>query len=238
MKTEEQELQALERKMQDEREAIAAKHKILATLGDLGEYAPPSVHYYKLYGSRGSVAFKIQRYSSIAEGKSPDRELLTRLLAQFPPVERVQVKDGCTSFRPHVAAAGFNLASLKGETDWRGNLLDVCPITVRIEVFQGPTVDFEWYAQVNGELWEFKVEYWLHQTDLGRLDVAYNRAFGRDSGEITGVERCDFYPKHNAQRIRWASGDRKTPNSFTLWWDSGKAVNWPELVIAKPEVQP
>ena len=59
------------------------------------------------------------------------------------------------------------------------------------------------------------------------------RLFGRDESEITSVARCDFYPSDpNAQRIRWASGDRKTPNSFTIYWDtdSGNAVDFPALV--------
>jgi hypothetical protein len=231
MKTQEQELQAIERKMQNEREAIAAKYKVLDAIGDLAGYAPPSVHYYKLYGSRGSVNFGIQRYASIAEGKSPDRALLARLIEQFPPVARVQVKDGCTSFRPNVSAEGFNVASLKGEADYRGELLDVCPITVRIEVFQGPTVKFEWYSPVSGELWEFHVEYHLYQTDLGNLRVKYDY-YDRWQNKIKQVSVCEFTPKHGAQRIRWASGSPETPNSFTLWWDvdSGKAVNFPELV--------
>ena len=230
MKTQEQELQAIERKIQDKREAIAAKYKILDAIGDLSGYAPPSVHYWKLYGSRGSVTFRIQKYASIAEGKSPDRALLARLLEQFPPVARVQVKDGCTSFRPHVAAEGFNLAALKGESDWKGNLLDVCPITVRIETFQGTDVKFEWYASVNGESWEFQVEFPLYQTDLGTLRLEYDY-YGRWQEEIKSVTVCEFTPKHGAQRIRWASGSHKTPNSFTLWWDidSGKAVNFPDL---------
>jgi hypothetical protein len=236
MKTLEQEMQELQDKHAEAARELEAKHAVLVKLGDIGEYEPPSVHYFKLYGARGGVHFRYNKYSSLRKGSNPDRALLARLLKDFPPVDRVQVKDGCTSFRPAVTAPGFNRELAKGmsgikpeETDWRGELLDVFPVTVRLEVFQGPDARFEWYADLDGVLWEFSVEFPLYQTDLGTLDLRYDHY---SDGEIKAVDRCDFQPKHGAQRIRWSSGSHKTPNSFTLWWDvdSGKATDFPGLV--------
>jgi hypothetical protein len=222
MKTREQEIQDLDNKLTEAKAALDAKFRILDEIGNLGNYAPPSVHYYKLYDKRGSVIFRIQRYASIAEGKSPDRELFARLLAQFPPVGKVMVKDGgCTSFRP---ASG----------DWKGELLDIHPITVQLELYQGQTAKFEWTADLAGELWEFEIEYHLSDTDLGSLDLRYSY-HDRFHESVKRVEVCEFRPNHGAQRIRYASGSPTTPNPFVIWWDvdSGKAVNFPELVKVK-----
>ena len=219
MKTREQEIEALDKKLANEKVALDAKFRVLDQIGDLGDYAPPSVHYYKLWNQRGSVAFRVQRYSSIAEGNSPDRELLTRLLNQFPPVSKVMVKDGgCTSFRPASA-------------EWNGDVLDIFPITVRLDLFQGHEANFEWTTELAGELWEFKVQYNLHDTDLGDLDLRYSY-HDRWHESIKRVEVCEFRPRHGAQRIRYASGSPTSPNPFVIWWDvdSGKAVNFPELV--------
>ncbi len=219
MKTREQEIADLDNKLAEAKAALEAKHKIYDLLGDLAGYAPPSVHYYKLYGKRGSITFRIQRYASIAEGKSPDRELFARLLSQFPPVGKVMVKDyGCTSFRP---AAG----------EWKGDVLDICPVTVALDLFQGHTAKFEWTAELAGELWEFNIEYGLHNTDLGTLNLSYSY-HDRWHESIKRVEVCEFLPNHGAHRIRYASGSHTTPNPFVIWWDvdSGKAVNFPELV--------
>ena len=225
MKTREQEIAELDDKLAEAKRALEAKHKIYDQLGDLGGYAPPQVSYYKLWGKRGSVIFRIQRYASIAEGKSPDRELFARLLTQFPPVGKVMVKDGgCTSFRP---AAG----------DWhQGEVLDICPITVQLETFQTVTAKFEWTTELAGELWEFEIEYNLYDTDLGTLDLRYSY-HDRWHESIKRVEVCEFRPNHGAQRIRYASGSPTTPNPFVIWWDvdSGKAVNFPELVKVREQ---
>lgn len=218
IKTQEQELAALEAKVIKDREDVLAKYRILELLGSgVAGYASPFIHRFKLYNVPGSLHFSIQKYASIAEGKSPDRELLSYLLEKFPPLPLVMVDDGCKSFR---SASG----------QWPGKVLEVCPMTVRLEVFQGPDAHFEWLGEVGGEVNKFQVEFPLWSTDLGSLELRYNH-YGRGE-EIASVERCEFTPKHGAQRIRWASGDRKTPNSFTLWWDvdSGKAVDWPGLI--------
>ena len=224
MKTRQQEIEALEKKLAEQKAALDAKFRILDAIGDLGDYASPSVHYYKLYGKRGSVSFRIQRYASIAEGRSPNRELFVRLLAQFPPVSKVMVKDGSfTSFRP-------------SSGEWKGDVLNIFPITVQLELYQGHTATFEWTTDIKGELWEIKIEYNLHDTDLGALELRYSY-HDRWHESVKRIEACEFVPKHGAQRIRYASGSHTTPNTFVIWWDtdSGKAVNLPELIKVKSE---
>jgi len=240
MRNLQEDIAELTRKHEEKRKELEAKHAILAQLGPVIEgRKEPSVYFHSLYGSRGSISFKWDKFRTSQDTrKQPDPELFRFLLTTFPPVARVRVKDGSTSFRPDVTAPGFDRDLAKGmsglradETEWRGDLYDCYGVTARIEVYQGPDVRFEWYATVNGQLWEFSIEFPLNLVDLGTLHV---HAVYADSHHqhVSYYSECQFQAKHDAQVIRWASGAPEYPNSFTLYWDvdSGKALDFPSLV--------
>lgn len=246
------EIAKLEKATEAKRRELETEYKVRGELGKvtgIEEYSDPKVYPYPLYGRRGSVHFEWNKYRlSTEKGKDPDANLLRHLLATFPPVAQVKVKDGCTSFRPDVSAPGFNRKYARGFSQlpegaeqWPGEITPVCPVTVRVEVFQGPDVAFEWVALLAGELWTFHVKVPLHKTNVGRLDVRYNRYAG-GHGDISSVERCEFYPEYGGRVIKWGSGDRKTPNSFTVYWtpEAGEKIVFPELIKPepKPEVKP
>lgn len=216
MKTQEQELQALDKQATEKRIALVAKYRILDKLGDLGEYAPPFVHYHNLYGSVGSINFRVQRYASIPDGKSPDLTLLQRLIEQFPPTSKVLVQNACKSFQPKrdpMPEPGI------GWTNREQQVTDIAPITIDIDkIDNGAEAEFNWYADCDGELWEFKVSFYLSALDIGSLRYSVDRY---PEGEVKRVNTCQFLPSGNAQVTKWASGDHKTPNHFTLHWEAG-----------------
>lgn len=218
-KTMEEELTALEIKMQAELKHIERKYAVLSSLPDLGEYAPPSIHSGTLYGSVGSLHFQRQRYSSIAEGKSPDAALLGKLLVAVPPVDLVLFKGGCTSIRPEPEAYTNN-----------GEYREIGPVTVEVDPTNySQTTAVKWFGALAGDIWGVSVEFPIHQPKIGELTLSYAR-YSRGNGEISSVTRCEFRPKDpTAHIIKWASGDRKTPNHFTIYWGRGRNVNIPEL---------
>lgn len=195
---------------------VEAKYAVLDKLGPIIEgYEEPHVHYYKLYGTVGSIAFRPCYYDSIKNGKNPDRTLFANLLAQYPPLPKVMVCDGCKSFRPNA--------------EWKGELLDVYPITAHIEVYQGQKATFEWFTNINDAMWELQIEFMLYRTTLGTARVEVER----DRYEnVIRYTRTEFLRETDCQLITWASGGPQYPKSFELYWDpdTGKAMHFPELI--------
>lgn len=224
MKNLQSELAALDAATIEKRAQLIRQHAVLDQLQPIIDgYHAPMAHFHKLYGSVGSIHLHGCDYAAIREGKQPDRALLVALLAAYPPLDVLRVKDGCTSFRP---ARHYEENTVREE-----GLYECYGVTVKIEVFQGPHAEFKWYADLNGETWQFSVKFPLHKTDLGRLDAVAKRYDGH--GPVSSWERCEFYAKHDAQKIRWASGGREYPNSFTLYWDrdTGKALDFGQLIV-------
>lgn len=215
MKTLTEELSALEKKSAKEAADLRAKHEVLKHLPDIGEYAPPSVHMYALYGAAGSLHFRHQRYSSIAEGKSPDPALLRQLLAAFPPVDALLWRDGSVSFRPEPETYTNN-----------GEIKEIAPVQFRIQPSEySRTVDVQWWSTVGERLMRFEVEFPMHEyaAKLGTLNIQYVRMFGR--GEIRRIESQHFTPANGASYIRYASGDHKTPGEVIVYWPRDAAID-------------
>lgn len=219
--TQEQELQALEKNMAEEKIAIETKYRVIAALGQLPEgYKSPRIYVYSLYGTRGSVKFEHDWFAlSWEKFKQPDSELLRTLLVSFPPTGKTMYRDGSLSFRP----ASVITPEMEEKSK---ECLDVCPVTVDLELYQHQTASFEWFAELAGELWRMEVEFPLYGSDLGQLDLRWKRTLGE-----TVVDHCQFMPKHGAMAIRWASGGSQYPNKFTLWWDvdTGKETDFPAI---------
>jgi hypothetical protein len=246
MKTLEQEIADLKEKHAQDARDLERKHAVIAALGSIADgYDEPKINHFPLYGSVGSIGFDVPFSSYTAKGKAPDRALLAALLATFAPVSRVQVRDGCLSNRP-----AFSV--LPGETqarektrrdydatadDWKGELLDICPVTVDIDdIEHGGKASFQWFAYLPGGLYRFDVEFSLYGVELGRLETRRRYADSAHNYPV-GWEVCQFYPTCGAQCIRWAAGGTEYPNHFTLWWDvdSGKATDFPALVKEAPK---
>jgi hypothetical protein len=222
------ELEQLRTKYAEKEAQLKREHEILALFGDtLAGYEKPMVCFHKLYRRRGTVAFNHCRYQSIQKGKNPDSTLMRTLLEQFPPVPILQYKDGCISFRPQVVAEADAAAVKDGRTV---TLYECGPVIVRLEPSHySQSAKFEWTCELGGELWDIALEYNIFGVDLGILTLYYDTY---QDGEVKRVRICEFRPKWDAQRIRWASGDHKTPNSFTLFWDRDTAakLDYPAMV--------
>lgn len=241
MKTLEQEIQDLKDKHAKAERELEQKHAVIAALGSIANgYDEPKINHFPLYGSVGSIGFDVPFSSYTAKGKAPDRALLAKLLETFAPVSRVQVRDGCLSNRP-------NFSILTSETqerergrryngatadDWKGELLDICPVTVDIdEIDRMGKASFQWFAYLPGGLYRFDVEFSLYSVNLGKLETRRRYADSAHNYPV-GWDVCQFHPTCGAQAIRWAAGSSEYPNHFTLWWDvdSGKATDFPGLV--------
>jgi hypothetical protein len=209
------EMEQLRKKFDSEKALLERKHEVLKLLIPYVEgYEPPFIHHSKLYGSVGSIHFKSSEYESLRKGIRPDKKLLEKLFEKFPPVPLVMVDESCKSFRPEEFAR---------EIGERANISPVAPFTIRLETFQGVQPRLEWYAEINGELWRFDFNFSLHSSKLGHMDMKAAYYGGRDSGKVASWERCEIVfsdeaRKVNTQRIRWASGSREYPNSFTIYW--------------------
>lgn len=205
---------------------LKREHEVRALLGEqIDGYEPPSIHFYPLYGARGSITFKGCPYESIRKGKAPDADLLRYLLATFPPLPCVKVNDGCTSFRP-------DLGESYSREDRAVDEYDCFGVIVRVETHQEHTAKIEWYTSLGGEIWKIAVSVPWYATDFGQLDMAAKRW---PDGKVIRWERCELRPKHDAQRIRWASGSSEYPNEFTLYWDrdTGASLDFPALAFAR-----
>lgn len=217
MKTLEQELEALEKKAAKERWELESKHAILAKL-PIGEYAPPFIHHHKLWGSMGSINFSMQRYSSIATGKSPTADLLRQLLVALPPADMMLWRDGAVSFRPEPESYTSN-----------GEATDIDPVKIHIDPGISGSTSVEWYGTLDGDLWGVKVEFPLHNAKVGALDLKYRYYVGNNGVEIS-VERCGFQPKPvGAKKIKYAGGGSTDPGSFVVYWERGHNTDVPAL---------
>ena len=218
----EEELQQIAEKAANDARNLRRQYEVLLQFGEaiLG-YEKPFVHFYKLYGRRGSVNFRYNRYTSIANGKNPDAKLLAYLLANFPGVPMVKYRDGCVGFRPSVTGEPAALAAR--EKGHKVDLYDCGPVTVSIDPAEyAQSAKIEWTTDLGGELWEIQVEFPLYVTDFGRLNLRYNRYAG-GRGEICSIERCDFSAHAPWQVLKYARGDHKTPNLFVLYMDPDSA---------------
>lgn len=217
MKTLEEKLKALESDTVSKREALIRVHEAYALLPQIGEYASPSIHFYKLYGTVGGVHYGVQRYPSIADGKSPDVALLRQLMQALPPLPVIKWKEGCTSFRLEPESYESN-----------GEATDVDPVLV--DVKPGDLYNIcvvRWLAMVGSDPWRIEVDMPIYGNTLGRLELKYKRYGGH--GEISSVEKCDFTPSRYGKVVKWGSGDRKTPNTFTVYWDRGQLTDVPSF---------
>jgi hypothetical protein len=217
-------LQAAKDKFENEQKKITLAFKTTETLyavcPGIEQYSKPMILTHELWGSVGLIKFSQPYADSMLKGKKKlDRTALSMLLESLKPEPILMVKDCSKSFRP--------------DGEWKGELSDVFPILIDIEPAHfSNTVSFKWYARINGDLWRIECEYKLYNVNAGKLDIAYE--YYRNSGEVKSIVRCNFIPRdNNAQTVKWyGSGDIKTPNNFTVYWDvdSGKEVDFPGYV--------
>lgn len=226
IKSLDEQLKWLDEKYANEKAAILNTHTILNSgLGMLLEgYSAPTVHHYKLYGRVGSISVAWNNYFSLQDrAKQPDASLLRALLETYKPEEMILYNDGCKSFRP---ASGVSQEDLDGP-----KTSDVYPVIAKVEFLHDRLVELHWNSLLNGDIWEFQFKIPLHYLDLGKLD-ARPRYYGGNSGKVSSWEVCQFYPHDKtAKVIRWASGGREYPNSFTVYWeDTSAELDFPSMI--------
>lgn len=212
MKTLEERLAEARKSYEADIERAHLQEAMKESLAEIGIAQEPRLVQYPLFGSDGSWLFEPKQ----SNAENVNRHILTALLLRFPPVELFKVKDGCCSFRPS-----------KPE---RGEITEVAPVKIDIDVFQKHTAEFEWYANFQDKLWKFGFKLPLHTCDLGKLDLRAN--YYGNSDKVASYDVCQFIPRPElkARVIRWASGSPEYPNSFTLYWDLEKAPDFLGLV--------
>src|SRR5262245_768504 len=160
MKTLEERLAETKQKYEKEQAETIKRYEVMKqVMHYLEGYYEPMVYFYKLYGRIGSIHVHGCEYESIRKGKNPNADLLRLLLEKFPPVRMMKVKDGCTSFRPDTDE---NNEQLREGAD----VYECHSVIVKVETFQHRVADFEWTAEIDGDLYAFSVRFPWHITDL------------------------------------------------------------------------
>lgn len=215
------ELQSLRKEYEKKEQELIKHYQVLSMLPDAGDYAPPSICHYRLYGSVGSITYRIQRYSSIAKGKNPDAHLLKTLLTNHKPVDLMLIRGAFTSIRPEPETYESN-----GEV----TLLD--PVTIRMTPSYYDTCNrVEWYGKVGEDIWRFSVEFPYYNAKIGMPKYHWHYYGGHESGDVSSVEFLGFTPvPRSAKRIKWAGGSSKDPGEITVYWERGKGLTVDELV--------
>lgn len=226
----EQEIAELKLKHEQREQELIREHGILKHFAEFEDYGRPFVHFSKLYGRRGSVAFHWQRYESIAKGKNPDADLLRRLLEKFPGEPKVMYRDSCIGFRDEGNA--IESKAKAEERNIKVEITELEPVTVAIDpASYSQSAKFEWLTMLDGELWEIEVEFPIYKTEIGKLTLRYD--YWRQGGhecEVRRIIECDFRPE-TGQRIRYSRADEKTPNHFTVYWLRGlQKPDYPSMV--------
>lgn len=199
----------------------AAREALGVVVPGIAAYAAPTIHVYPLYGRAGSICFKAERAACLREkGKrEPDRELVALLMAALPAVPLTKFKDGCLSFRPT-----SSVDAMPDEKLERVDLTPVAPWLLQADPNHfSDRVKVEWYAELDGGLWEIEIEFPRYACKIGTWDLVVKRD---NYGDVVRVERCDLRLHGGSwneapeppQLVRWAKGDPKSLNNFTLWW--------------------
>lgn len=155
------EIQNLNKEYSKNKDAIVAKHKILLhlNLANGGEYEPPFIHIYKLYGSTGSINFQRCNYESIRKGKNPDKDLFNMLFTNNPPVNLFRVHDGhYITFRPE-AKDGDGPFLKNNETIKEYDLLG--PLLIKFDHLDNLPREYSisWYTSINDKIYQIKIQF-------------------------------------------------------------------------------
>lgn len=228
MKTIQEKLDDIQKEAETKVKHAIKAHEVISSLPKhiLEKYVTPSVHFTKLYGTTLWLNFKRCNYETLRDGKeNPDRSLLRELLTLFPPIDAIKHHDGCTSFRPILE--GFD------STELTGTIENIYGVTVRVNPSEySNEAKFEWYTYAGEEVYKISVEFSIWEVTAGKLTLHYNR-YGGHYGEISSVERCEYDVPYPGNRVKYASGDRKTPNTFVVFWPEDNYPDITELVRDK-----
>lgn len=201
------------------RQEHAVREALAMRVPGLADYVEPSIHVSPLYGRVGSIAWKTERYASLApkNRRQPDRELVDLLTVALPGHPMTMYRDGCLSFRATAYVDGLTDEQVKG-----ADLTPVAPWLVKVDPNHfSETVAVTWFAELAGQVWEIGVEFPHHVCrDVGDWDIVLTRT---KHGDISEVVRCDLRPTFPAapeppRRVRWGAGSHTNFNTFTLWW--------------------
>lgn len=193
----------IEKKYRDELWALEVETRIRQALPGTEEYYC-MVLVSELYGSQGLVSYGPQPGMPV-----PDRKLLEMLLTQYPPVPVIKAKGAYTSFQPEIRQP--LLTGL--------DITEVEPVRIDIGTIMGE-VAFQWYADINGELWRFDVEFPWSTCKIGearRIVTRYDKRTGQDEAWKWVLSQ---EPGVGAKQINWAgdNSERPTGANFTLYW--------------------
>lgn len=177
-----------------------------------GRYVAPEV-----YGQRVEtwITFRESEYESLRDKNvsGPDSSLVHELLSAFRPLPVFRTKaDGCTTVSPDIPHRH------EGEPEPIGAVLcDANPA----EHFH--RVSLRWWAENpdGGKRLRLSVEWPIHAPAAPKFgDLSIDVLRSCRTGDVEEIRRCELSPPRGAQRIRWASGDRRTLNHFTVFFDS------------------
>lgn len=194
------------------------------------DFAYHMIHVHSLYGKSASI-----RLTPSCVGYSdPDERCtlqdITRLLEQFPPVECVKVKDGCTSFRtresmqdwldgkPQAHPAG-DARHIRDTTE----VESVSAVTIKADPGHttGQQITVTWPTRLpSGDVVNIEADLKPSEHPV-RVEVNARR--DRSTGTILEVLSCKLIVTKPGffkdREIKWGTGGREYANNFQLYWD-------------------
>jgi len=167
-------------------------------------------HIYPYNGRTGTLSLDLLDTYGKPLGT---REQVAALLAAFPPVATEYVTD---SWKHRTILPA-------GQTKYGNNEIvdreDVYGIFATVDHntyhTQGPTVKFEWYAVVNGNLWEINVKRSLHSVNLGTSNFRATRYDG-GQGPIKNVTSNSYSAHYGGATRTYGSGSADSAGNIEI----------------------
>lgn len=219
-------LQELDEEYAKKRAELQLESEIMSLLPAYTQNYKSMFVVYQLWNERASIKFQHDFYSlSTEEKQQPTLEFGAQLAADLPAEPCVLVKDG-GMLRFMNKAWWESLPADHREKQHVTEVVDVCPVQVRLDAYQQPTAEISWQTVLADKLIGVDLVLPLsHQ--FGHVDVKYENYMGGRR-----VKYCECRPAANletlfaeeqpvaklATPIRWGRGSDDVPNQFTLYW--------------------
>lgn len=199
------------------RETADKARRDAETLESLAPFIPGNPKLFYARGIYGAIATACYKVRTIAE--------LRELLAALPPVSCVAYRGACAGVMP---ADVYN-ADPRHAHDTMREDCDGLQIQVSKDAATGAypcdqhAMSAKWYADTPAGRVAVRVEFHHNaREDWPNIAIYYAREWSRSAQrevETRDIGRIEMRarPPHS-EMLQFASGDRKTPGSFTLWY--------------------
>lgn len=221
----------LEAKHEAQRIALEREIAVYAALPDALAAFDWSVHMHRLYDRDGSASIRLAYAESLRKYPDPTLHTVRALWNAFPGVPLARYNDSCVGIRT-LADAQMELSRAEARNpETNAEVIPISPFWLELDrgTYGRAHVTFHWVATVGHLQMEFRVEQPTTVTDaLGSHVVTYEYAGRGENRRVVGIAsnrfdekpECRVLGNGRMEQTRYSSGDRKTPGSILLYWNS------------------